>query len=134
MEKYKIGDRVEIIDGSWSVKLNLKPYNTQGIHGIDKIQGTICAINCRLPLGPNTGKKENVSPIKGISLTSTVDILFNNLLVQTDNGYVCTMTRHVKLVPQKYKLVLCGVEISITKEQYENLCAAEYFSNCVERE
>lgn len=123
---FKIGDKVIIHDGSWSILIKGTNYNTFGIREIDKVTGTVIATDCRLPIGPScTG--ENPTPMEGMSYGG--EVMFHDLLVQTEDGFVFTSTRHVRLVePGSVKLVLCGVEIAITEQQYNDLEAREFFS------
>lgn len=128
---FKTGDKIKIIDGSWSVKLSGEPYDVDnGVNGSSGITGIIRAIDCRLPIGPDC-MNERVSPIEGMPLAKDGVVMFNDLLVQTENSYICTATRHVKLVkPQAYKLIFYdyGVEINVTPEQYEALKGRGFFN------
>ncbi|MCK5015707.1 MAG: hypothetical protein KAS32_01435, partial [Candidatus Peribacteraceae bacterium] len=58
--------------------------------------------------------------------------MFHDLLVQTEDGFVFTSTRHVKLAkPEPAKIVLRGVEIDITEQQYNDLVARGFFPGYV---
>jgi hypothetical protein len=91
---FKIGNKVIIHDGSFSVKLIGGTYDKYGVRGIDKVEGIVKAVNCRLPiLGCYY---ESVCPTTGIELCGG-GVIYNDLLVQTEDGFVFTSTRHVKL-------------------------------------
>ena len=125
---FKIADKVIIHDGSWSILIKGTSYDTGGIYGAQKVTGVIRAIDCRLPLGPPCfGGNETPSPIKGMSLYCG-GVMFHDLLVQTEDGFVFTSTRHVRLVPvkpKKYFVCVLGVKIEVTKDQYEDFKASE---------
>jgi len=123
---FKIGDEVLIHDGSWSISIKGADYNTAGISGIQKVTGVIKAIDCRLPIGPSC-LGEKPSPLEGMPVSGSSRMI-HDLLVQTEDGFVFTSMRHVKLVkPEAVKLVLCGVEIDITEQQHNDLEARGFF-------
>lgn len=117
---FKIGDEVVIGDGSFSMTIINGVYNTDGVHGIDKVRGTVIAINCRLPMNWNNWGGLPMSPQDGVDIMGNYNV-YNDLLIQTSDGFVFTSSKHVGLVPPEYKVVIYGVEIDITEEQSKEL-------------
>lgn len=121
---FKIGDKVTIHDGSWSILIKGTAYDKKGVYGTDTVVGTIIAIDCRLPLGRDSWGGEP-SPIEGMPLANG-GVMFHDLLVQTEDGFVFTSTRHVRLAnPPKYYVCVLGVKVEVTKDQYESVKDSE---------
>jgi len=136
---FKIGDKVRITDRSFSVELRNNKYNKHRSCDNDNMSGVVLAIDCRLPFTP-TYEEHGNCPLDGVKLLSGSDAIFNNLIIQVKDGFVFTSSRFVKLAgPKKYLVSILGVEIEVTKDQYEAVEASEdstelYYTGTVNEE
>ena len=127
---FKIGDKIQITDGSFSIELQNNEYNKKGVRGNANIIGIVLAIDCRLPFVPTFPGTDSDCPTDGVTLTAFRGRLYNDLLVQTDGGFIFISSKCVKLAkPKTLTAVIYGVEVNITQSQYNDLLARGFFHN-----
>lgn len=124
---FDIGDEVIIKDGSYSMIIKDNKYHTFGLLDDEEVFGIVLAVDCRLPIGPSVvdGTK---SPCEGMPLALGKGLLFNDILLKTAYGFIFTSSKFMRMKrPEKYKLVLRGIEIDITEQQHYDLLVRGVF-------
>lgn len=123
----KIGDKVRIADRSFSVEMrNNRYYNNSRGRGSVDTQGTVLAIDCRLPFAP-AFEEHGTCPMDGLKLLGG-NRLYNDLLIQVGGGFIFTSSdciEQVPVKPKKYFVCVLGVSIEVTKDQYESVKESE---------
>ena len=123
---FKIGDKVRIADRSFSVEIrNNAYYNNPTGRGSVDTQGTVLAIDCRLPFAPSF-EEHGTCPMAGVKLIGGRR-LYNDLLVQIGDDLIFTSSECVKLAdpPKYYAYIFGSIKMEITKKQYDEIEAAE---------
>ena len=124
---FKIGDKIQITDGSFSIELRNNKYDKGGVRGDANIIGIVLAVDCRLPFVPTFPGTDSNCPTDGVTLTASRGRLYNDLLVQTDGGFVFISSECVKLAdpPKYYAWIFGSIKMEITKKQYDEIEEAE---------